>query len=107
MAPSRSHRKLRLHPRRLVGIGAHRHRQPAILAHGARQHFGIAVEPAQAGAVGRIERQFERQPAFAQPRLDRRDQALYPLAADRRYRDRTAFSIDVTDIVPDLDDAKA
>jgi hypothetical protein len=49
----------------------------------------------------------QRQPAFAQARLDRRDQAIEPLAADRRYRNRTAFGVDVTDIVPYLDDATA
>ena len=39
--------ELRPHPRRLVGIGAHRHRQPAVLAH-------LAEDPGLSGFTGRV-----------------------------------------------------
>ena len=83
--------------RGLVGIGAHRHRQPAVLAHGAREHLGIAIEPAQAGAVGRIERAAEPAARKKSATIDRYVAGLVPI-----YFGRVAsFVIENRDITTD------
>src|SRR5471030_3061787 len=80
----------------------------------------MAVEPAQARAVGGIDGQFDGLPAFAQADFDRRDQAIEPFPAQRRYDywctirrlalgqiENTGASIGVepVDLVPDLNQA--
>ena len=114
--------KFRPHLRRLVGIGAHGDGQLAVVAHVLRQHFGVAVEPAQARAVGRIERQLKRLPAFRQAALRSGGRARSmpsPLSADTSTGRRSAgwrsarlasararIGVEPVDLVPDLDQAR-
>src|SRR5262245_46838480 len=83
--------ELRPYARRDVGITAHRHRQPSILAHILQEDLRVTIEPAQAGAIGRIYRDLERLTAFAQPRFDSVDELIDPLTGQRRYRYRATI----------------
>ena len=83
-ANSMRRRKSRPHPRRLVGVGAHSDRQLPVVAQVPFQHFGMAVEPAQARAIRGIERRFQRElPPFGEPRLDRGGEVVDALAGRR------------------------
>ena len=86
------------------------------------QHLGIAMQPADAGAVGGVDRQIERRARRRQPVLDRGQQLVDALA--RHGRDQEArplrrpargdvaqvlalLGIEAIDLVPDFDDARA
>ena len=77
----------------------------------------MAVQPAHAGAVGRIERNVEHETAGAQPVFDVGREAIEPLPGKRRRQHRPVFTaplgdvlelkaclgIQRVDLVPDLD----
>src|SRR5581483_1592284 len=64
--------ELRPHLRGILGIGTHRDAELAILCHVLCQHLCMAIEPAQACAVRRIETNVERLPDGAKAFLYRR-----------------------------------
>ncbi len=59
--------ELRPHRIGLIGIGAHRHCEVAGVVHRLADHFGVAMQPAYACTIGRIELKFEQHTAGAEP----------------------------------------
>jgi hypothetical protein len=106
-------------PHRTGFIDTHRHVEPAIVKL-LVEDFGIAMQPADAGAVGGVDRQVQRHPGRGQPILDRGQQRVDPLAGlgrdqETRTLRRTAggdvlqvfphLEIEAVDLVPDFEDA--
>ena len=57
---------------RPVRGGANRHGEvTAVFVHGFADHLGMAMQPAYAGAVGRVELKFDQNAADREPLLDR------------------------------------
>ena len=86
------------------------------------QHLGVAMQPADAGPVGGLDRQVQRNPACRQPIFDRGQQRLDSLAGFGRDQEtrplrRAArgdiaevlalLRIETVDLVPDFEDARA
>ena len=63
-------------------VDAHRHVEAAVVKLFV-EHFGIAMQPADAGAVGSIDGEIERRTRRRQPILDRGQQCVDPLAGLR------------------------
>ena len=81
-------------------------------------HFGVTMQPAHAGAVGRLEHKLEQHAAGAEPRLDDRGERVDPLPRCRRNERRpfllrpalgeisqpgAGVGIEAVDLVPHLD----
>src|SRR5712691_5260546 len=106
------------HLLRVLGVGADRDRERAILAQRLAHDLGMAVKPAHARAVGHVEDEVERDTPRSQPRLDLGCEPVEPLPAQRRDQNRmplggltfgeiadapAGLPIEPVDLVPDLD----
>jgi hypothetical protein len=108
------------HDRNLAGVDADTHGELAVVTQFALHDLGIAVEPAQPGAVGSVEREADHGAARRQPGLDFGGKLRNPLPAQRRHRHRMPLAplplreiaqlrprvrFKPVDLVPDFDDA--
>src|SRR5262245_39712368 len=73
---------------RIGGIGAHRHGEAAVIAQMLFHHLGMAMQPAHAGAVRRVEHQVEGDALGGEMRVDRIEQGGKPLPGQRRRQHR-------------------
>src|SRR5215472_2658252 len=107
---------------RVRGVGANRDRERAIVAQRLAHDFGVAMQPAQAGTICRIEDEVERHPPRGEPPLDLDGKVVEPLPASRRDQHRmppdglafgaiaradATVAIEPIDLVPNLDQPRA
>src|ERR1700730_8490565 len=101
-------------------VDAHGHVEVAVMQL-LVEHLGVAMQPADAGAVGRIDRKIERHARLREPVLDRTQQFVDPLPGHRGDQEARPFrrtagrnvaqvlallGVETIDLVPDFDDAR-
>src|SRR3954453_23255328 len=109
------------HPLDLRRIHTHGHAKAPAFRHGFVQDLRVAIEPARAGPVTRVEVELYDDAGLREPLLDQVDEAIGPLPGRGRDQDRAAFRrltlaqivepfpfvrVDAIDLVPYFDEAR-